>query len=185
MGLEKVKDEILDKAKKDAEQIIRKAKEEEMLIIKEAEQKIKDMMEAAEQEISKLLETMKSKEMASIQLESKKMLLEAKKEAINQVFADVRKKFKALSNKKKEQYIKKLLDKAKTEINVKHIYCSKEDSKFVKDLLKSGVEVNEVAILGGIIVENEDKSMRVDYSYETLLNNVKEVYLQDIAKILF
>ena len=40
-------------------------------------------------------------------------------------------------------------------------------------------------MIGGIIAENGEKTIRVNYSFETLLESVKEAELQNISKILF
>ena len=109
------------------------------------------------------------------------MELEVKKELIDETFAEARKRLKALSDKKSEQYLKQLLDRVKEEIDVRHIYCSREGSK----LIGKNFAVKGEDMLGGIIAEDEGGRVRVDYSYETMLESIKEAHLQDIAGILF
>ncbi|MBS3102978.1 hypothetical protein J4458_06050 [Candidatus Woesearchaeota archaeon] len=181
MGLEKVRDEVLQRASREADKIRMKAEEEAAAIIKQAERMAKGIMEAKEEETSRLLESIKSKETASFQLEVKKLELEVKKELIDETFAEARKRLKALSDKKSEQYLKQLLDRVKEEIDVRHIYCSREGSK----LIGKNFAVKGEDMLGGIIAEDEGGRVRVDYSYETMLESIKEAHLQDIAGILF
>ena len=180
MGLETVKDEILSSAKEQANSLIAEARKEANRITREAEKKIEEMKEKSEAETKKIVDTIKRQELASAELENKKMLLEAKKQVIESVFAESRKKLENLDDKKRESIIKKLLEKAKIEIEVANIYCNKKDSKFLKDF-----NVETIGISGGLISENKEKTIRVDYSFETILQSIKENELQDISKILF
>lgn len=180
MGLDKVKEEIIRKAKEQAEAIITEGREEAEKIAKEAEGKIKENKEKIEAELKKTGISIKKKGIASAELEVKKILLQEKKRAIENIFEEVKNKLAALNDKKREEYIKKLIEKAQKEINVKYIYCNKKDRKFIKDF-----EVEETDILGGLIAENEKRDTSVDYSYETILENIKEKHLQGIGKVLF
>ncbi len=180
MGLEKVKDEIMAQAKERAEEIISEGRKEADSILKDAKSKINEQQKKMEEELKKTKDNIAKKENASSELEVKKMFLEEKKKSIETVFKEARKKLKELKNTQREKHIKKLLDKAMKELDVKYVFCSKKDSKFVK-----GFKVEEAEILGGIIAENEKRDVRVDYSYETALENIKEKHLQGVGKILF
>ena len=180
MGLEAVKGEILANAKEQEEALLAEAKKEAERIMKEAEIKIASFREKTEAETKKFIETMKKQETASAELESKKMILEAKKDATEIVFEEARKTVEKLSAKKREAYIDKLLEKAKNDIEVAKVYCNKNDAKIVK-----GFKAEPSDILGGLIAENADGTVRVDYSFDTLLQNIKENELQKISKILF
>ena len=180
MGLETVKDEILSSAKEQANSLIAEARKEANRIIREVEKKIDGIKEKSEAETKKIADTTKRQELASAELENKKMLLEAKKQVIESVFTESRKKHESLDDKKRESINKKLLEKAKNEIEVTNIYCNKKDSKFLK-----GFNVETIEINGGLIAENKEKTIRVDYSFETILQSIKENELQNISKILF
>jgi len=180
MSLEKVKEEIISKAKQNAEAILKEGRDESAEIMKKAEEKIKENREKIKDELKKIEAAIKKKEIASSELEIKKLFLEEKKRAIENVFDEAKKKIKALSENKREEHIKRLIEKAKKEIDVSYIYCNKKDKGFVEDF-----EVEEREILGGVIAENSNRDVRVDYSYETLLEGAKEKYLQDLGKVLF
>lgn len=180
MGLEKVKEEILDKANKTAEKIKRSANKEAEDIKKRSEEEISELKSGLKKELKKIENTIKKKELASSELEIKKMLLQEKKNAIEKVFSEAEKKLEGLDSKKREIHIIKLLSKVKDEVDVKYIFCNKKDKEFVK-----GYKIEDSDILGGIIAENEERNVRVDYSYDTLLEGMKEKHLQDLGKILF
>lgn len=180
MGLEAVKEEILDSAREQADSILAEARKESNKTAREAEKKIGEMQQKVDAGEKKAIETIKRQELASAELENKKMLLEAKKQLIESAFEEARKKLELLDDKKRESYIKKLLEKAKNDIEVSHAYCSKKDAKFLK-----GLNAEPINIIGGLVAENKEKIIRVDYSFETLLDSIKESELQSINKILF
>lgn len=180
MGLDKVKEEVLIKSKEKANQIINEGKLEAEKLIKEAEGNVAEFKKKVDAEAKKSAEDVKKKELASSELEIKKLFLQEKKNAINKVFKEAEKRIKGLSHDERAEHVKKLLDKANKEINVKFVYCNKKDSKLVEDF-----EVEESDILGGIIAESDDRAVRVDYSYETILESIKEQNLQDLGNILF
>ena len=180
MGLEAVKEEILNSAKEKANSLIAEARKEANRIMKEAEKKIEGIREKSEAETKRAIDTIKRQELASAELENKKMLLEAKKQVIENVFIEISKKLESIDYKKTETYIKKLIEKIKNDIEPANFYSNKKDIKFLK-----GLNVEPVNILGGLIAENKDRTVRVDYSFETILQDIKEKELQNINKILF
>ena len=180
MGLEVVKQEILSEAKEQSASIISQAKLEASSIIKEAERKIREMKEKGEEAIHKMNEMIKKQELASAELERKKMVLEAKKDVISMVFAKVSQELENLGSKEKEALLKKIHSRIEREIGGATIYCSKKDAKIVK-----GAKVYENEILGGIIAENHDSTIRIDYSFDTMLEAVRESEMQEINKTLF
>ena len=180
MGLESVKEEIIRNAKEQSNSLLAEARKEANKIMKEAEAKVEGLKAKSEADAKKIIDTIKKQELASSELESRKLVLDAKKQAIENVIADARKKLEALDEKKREAYIKKLLDKCSKEIDFAFVYCSKKDAKFVK-----GCEIINPDLFGGLIAENRERTIRVDYSFETLLESIKESELQNISKILF
>ena len=180
MGLEAVKEEIIRTAKESSSALIAEARREASRITREADKKIGEMKEKAEEEVKKSADLIKKQLLAAGELESKKILLDAKRQLIERVFEESKSKLESLDERKREAFIKKLLEKANNEIDVSHVYCSKKDAKFMK-----GIEIEHTGLIGGLIAENKENTIRVDYSFETLLESVKEKELQQISKILF
>lgn len=180
MGLEIVKEEIVRNARDKETVLIAEAKKEADRIMKESEMEIEEFREKSNTEIKRMVDVIKKQELTSAQLESKKMLLEAKKQLIESVFTEVRKKLVSLDGKKREAYTKKLIEKAENDIEVVNVYCNKKDLGLLKDFNAEAVD-----IIGGLIAENKDKTIRVDYSFDIMLQSIKENELQSINKILF
>ena len=180
MTLESVKDEILNSAKSQATAMLAEARKEANRITTEAERKVEEMKIKAEAEAKRAMDIIKRQEMSSAELESKKMLLEAKKQVIEAVFEEAKKKIAGMPEKKKEEMMKKLLDRAKKDLEIAYVYCNSKDAKFLK-----GFNLQNADIIGGLIAENKEKTIRVDCSFETLLQSVKENELQSVSKLLF
>tara|TARA_Y100000310_G_scaffold318878_1_gene373436 strand:+ start:4124 stop:4663 length:540 start_codon:yes stop_codon:yes gene_type:complete len=178
MGLETVKEEIVRNARYQEETMLAEARQEAKNITDEAEKEAAAMKEKANAETKRIINTIKKQELASAELDNKKAVLEAKKQLIDAVFDDAEKKIGKLSNK--ESYMDKLLAKSKDDIDVANVYCSKKDANLVK-----GYNAEAVDMIGGLIAENGDKTVRVDYSFDTMLQNIKENELQSVNKILF
>lgn len=180
MGLESVKEEVIRQAKEEETALMAEARKEANKIMKEAERKIDEMREKSEAETRKMIDLIKRQELASAGMENKKMLLQAKKQAIEGVFIEAQKRLEKLESKKREIYIKKFLEKTKNEVEIAYIYCNKSDIRFLKDL-----NAGAIGIIGGLIAENKEKTIRVDNSFETMLESIEEKEMQNINKILF
>jgi V/A-type H+/Na+-transporting ATPase subunit E len=180
MGLEAVKEEVIRSARNKEQSLIAEARKKTSEIMKKAEEKAEAIKIQINTETKQLMDTIKKQELASAELENKKAILEAKKQLIESVFSKVQKKVEDLDSKKRQAYINKLLEKAKNDITVADVYCNEKDIKLVK-----GFSAKKINITGGLIAENKEKTVRVDYSFDTMLQNIKENELQSINKILF
>ena len=180
MGLEAVREEIIKNAKEQESALIAEARKEASRIIKDAEAKVREIEEKNEAEAKKSIEAIKKQALASGEMESKKLQLEAKKQAIEMAFEEAKKSLESTDSSKRESMTKNLIEKAKKEIDVACVYCSRADAKFLK-----GIKTENADIAGGIIAENKETTIRVDYSFDTLLESVKEFEMQNISKLLF
>ncbi|NQV08803.1 hypothetical protein HQ529_03050 [Candidatus Woesearchaeota archaeon] len=180
MGLKKVKEEILRKAEAEASLIIREGEKEVDEVMAETQKQISDEKKNSELRIKNLLENIEKKERASTQFEVKKRMFQKKKEFMDKIFEKTENKLTNLNDKERGDFLKKLLGKAKKEIDVKRIYTKKSDKRFFK-----GAETEEMEMKGGLIAETADRSVRIDYRFETMLEDIKEKNLPEIAKILF
>lgn len=183
MGLEEVKEEILEKANAESRRIISEGSREAEKIAKETDSQIKSLIEKSDEETSKLIESMERKEVSGAEFDAKKAKLDRKKDMVEKAFSNVRKDLAAMPEKKRESYLKKLVDKAKTEIEVAYVYANSDDRKIVEKI--KGVRYKQADISGGIIAENKDASIRVDYSYDEMLDSIKKESMQEIAEKLF
>lgn len=179
-GLENLKEELVKKAKSQSVTLIGAAKAEALKIIKDAEAKIEAYKKKSDEEAKQAIDSIKKKEIAAAELEAKKMRLEAKKKLIEESIESAKSKIEGMSDSKRAGVINALCKKASKDIDVATVYCNKKDSKFIKS-----VDLIVQDMIGGIIAEDKDGTIRVDYSFNTILESIKENNLREIAAILF
>jgi V/A-type H+/Na+-transporting ATPase subunit E len=180
MGLEKVRDEVLAEAKKKASATIKAAEAESSAIVRAAEKSVQERQASGKQDAERLAGLLRKKALSSAALEGRKQLLQEKNRLMSNVFEEARAKLEDIDAKTRARHITSLVAQAKKEIDVALILCNEQDLK-----LLDGVKAQAAPIAGGIIAESSDGKVRVDFSYETLLEQVREQCMQDVAKILF
>ncbi|MDO8740496.1 MAG: V-type ATP synthase subunit E family protein [Candidatus Woesearchaeota archaeon] len=180
MGLEELKQEIIGSANKSADAIISEAKSEADKTLNQIEQKIDLFRKKLNEDRKSAASAMEKTIRAMADSECRKAMLEKKKEIMESVFEAAKAALSGLGSEKREQHIASLLKTAKSEIEAAKFFCSSKDAKYL-----NGLKCENADILGGLIAENKDGTIRVDYSYETLLSDVKEHSMQEVAKILF
>ncbi|MBI4150084.1 hypothetical protein HY488_01640 [Candidatus Woesearchaeota archaeon] len=184
MGLKEVKEEILNRAHKEAEAVLAEAKKEIDGSRQNAEAKAREYRDKAEEATKRLLETMERRELAQAEFDARKAILDKKKELIDKVIDNVKKHLANLSEKKREEYIHHLIEKAKKEIDVAIVYANPKDKRAVQ-MVKSIEFKPKDDLLGGIIAQTADGKISVDYSYEEIIADIQEKSLQELGKMLF
>ena len=178
MGLEQIEKEIVEIKNKEASKMIEEANTKALEIKEETENKIAEEDKRSEDETEKLLDQIKQSFEAIAKFEIKRTELSSKKEIIEQVFEKTIEKINSLDDKTAEKLTKILLDDAKNEIDVKTIYCNEKTKKIIPKEFKVKTE----EMIGGIIAENSDGTIRVDNRFETILEEVRRDALKKIAK---
>jgi vacuolar-type H+-ATPase subunit E/Vma4 len=180
MGIEEVKKEILDSAKSEAKKKISEAEKEKTEVMSLTEEKIQQLKERIESDGERMIEQYKKISVAESNSKIKREKLTIHKEMVNQVFEVASNLLTELPAKKRHEHIIKLLHKANHTISIKKVYCNKKDITAVVNHKAEGVD-----ILGGVIVEDSSGEVRIDLSYESLLEAIKQDSLAEISKLLF
>lgn len=182
MGLEKVITRIEKESDEKVKSIIRDAENQVEDIIQKAKKTIDEMSARKKQELEKQLEIFRYQEQSSIEIEAKKIRLNAKKEILDTVYQDC---LTALQSLPHEKILSSLIKKVKEEMpEGMYIYSNKRDEPLVRSLSKLTYEDN-IDCIGGIVLENEDRTMKLDYRYETIAMMIWDQYLGEIADKLF
>lgn len=185
MTLENVMAEIISEAEKKRAEIIDQAKHESKKILEEATKKSEERKKHLDEATKKMLAETKRMELSTTNIRLHKMYLEAKKAVLDEIYNQLVEKINKLETSNRKGLLQKLVDKAKRELpDAKFIYCNGRDKTIVsgmKDMKFNGT----INCLGGVIVENGDRTIRVNYTFDVLLQNVKEVYLNEVAKKVF
>ena len=184
MGIEEVTNKIKEEAKKQADHLLSLADAEAKRIEKETLHEIEDyekkLRENAEQKIARE----RRKALAAAEFEGKRAVLDRKTEIVDAVMAEATKEIQKMHAGERKAVLQKLLKDAGKEFPIARVHVNAKDKALVKELLK-GVDVVERNILGGVIAESKDGKVRVDLSFETLLEQLRQEHLGELSRVLF
>lgn len=178
MGLEEVKNELKEKASQEKEKIISSARKEAREIIARAQEKAKESEERELEDTKKIIDSIERKEITTTELDIKKQQLNIKRESINAVFDDALKSL--AKDKKNTKFLHALLAKAEKSMDVSKVHARSKDKSEFKDYKFENADIQ-----GGFIAESADGSIMMDYSYDTIISDLKGKILTDVAQMLF
>lgn len=182
MGLEHVKHEILTHAEQEAKKVVAAAKEQAKMDFETAHQTVDAFETEIQATLQKELDALERQYAAGMQLTAKKILLQKRREVLDAVFQQAAAALIALSNAEKKKLYSILFSQAKKQCTAGIVFCAKQDVSLVKTLCPS---VQSIDIIGGIIVESKDSTVRFDYSFDSVLVELQEKKLQEVAQLLF
>lgn len=185
MGLKEVINDIMEKADEERSAILKEGRKEAHSIIEESKKKIADSEKTANERLEKEAKTIMKKEESGAKLKSHRDVLNAQKEILDEVYAKAKDKIQNLSSADKEKQLKKLFDKAKDSMEPKYVYSNKADKAIVERLAPNLTFKEEINCIGGIIVEDSKQEIIQNYTFDSLFENVKEGYLQQVTEKLF
>ena len=181
MGLDKLIDKIQNDASDEIRSIESEAKKQADIILETANRESKELSEKKKNDTTKQINNMLIQEMSSAELEAKKLYLYAQREILETTYKEC---LEALDSIQHNKALISIISKAKKEMpEAVYVYSNKRDEQIVRTV--SGLAYSgNVDCIGGIIVENSNKTLRLDYRYETIAALVWEKNIKEIAKIL-
>lgn len=191
MVLDAVVAEIREKGQKEADRIQSEAQKEVQKILSAAQVEVEAIKLAAEEEVERQVAHIDRQEVGAANLAVKRVLLNAQKDLIDEVFSATVGAIANLPGDFHKKAIRELLKRVAKEIEEGVVYCNERDIPALEDALSTLKTLKgfsfggKVDIEGGIIAENRDGGLQLDYSYETILTEVWESGLKDASEILF
>ncbi|VVC03174.1 V-type ATP synthase subunit E [Candidatus Bilamarchaeum dharawalense] len=186
MGIEKLKGSLLTEANEDARKIIETAEAHVRKMVEEERSKASAMKSGAEKEVDGLLNDQKNERLAWARLESKRILAEAREDAIKSVLEEF---FDALKNVKKNPEYKKFLGRAvadaATELDSPVTVHVLKGDKSLIPALKNAKIVEDLESLGGALVETNDGKIIIDLTLETLFESKRDEIRKQVYDRLF
>lgn len=182
MSLEHVKQEIKDHAEEEARKIVAEAKERAKKEMESAHAAVDNFETETQATLQKELELMDRRYEAAMKLAAKKVSLEKRKQLLDETYEEAKEAIKNLQKAEKIKLLSMLFDRAKKQGSVGKVYGAKQDLPLIKALNQ---QVAEEAILGGLVVENKEGTIRIDYSFDAIIKELQEKKLQNVAEILF
>ena len=181
MGLEIVLNDITEGAKADVQRINDEAKTTSDLIIEEARQASKEALGSRLAEVEERLEQQRQQVLSSASLEVKRIVLNRRKSLLDQVYDQALEQVKNLPAGKDEEYLKVLIEA--NESDGYRIFSNEKSENFVKknSSLEYGGNIN---CIGGIVIENEEGTVRLDFTYDVILKIAYDRSLKSISDIL-
>ena len=180
MGLTDLKDAIEKSAASDATAILEEGKQEASQILQLAKKRVLEDSQNREQAQKDRAEKIKSRLITQAKFEAKKKILESKREILQNVLVLAKSELKNLPASKKQQLITMLLNKARSHMETARVYVNESDLKLVQ-----GHSALAAPIIGGVIAENKDGTVRIDYSFDSILEQVFQQSMPEVAEILF
>ncbi len=185
MSLEKLSKEIISEAQKKALAITEEGNTEAEAIMDKAKKDSQANDRKSGEQTKKILEEISQVELSGLNLLLNKKRMEAKKIVLDEVFEQAKKEIEDMDKAKKAELAKKLCARAQSELpNAKFVYSNESDKKTVS-AVKGLTFKDTIDCIGGVIIENSDGSIKINYTFEEILEKVKEENLHEVANRVF
>ncbi|WP_135534869.1 MULTISPECIES: V-type ATP synthase subunit E [Halostella] len=191
MSLDTVVEDIRDEARARAEEIRAQGEERAAEILSEAEEDAEETLAEAEEAVETEIAQEREQQLSSAKLEAKQQRLEARRDLLEEVREAVEAELAALDGDEREELTRNLLSAASVEFDEGDdvlVYARPEDEALLSDVLEDydGYEyAGEVDCLGGVVVESDESRVRVNNTFDSVLEDVWEDNLKEISSRLF
>jgi V/A-type H+-transporting ATPase subunit E len=186
MPLDNVIGEIYEKGKEQVENILKEAEKEAESIINEAKREAEEILRKAREEAEKEAQNLRKQEVSSVSLEMKRLYLNKQKELLESVFDLARQRIREMGESDRKKLLEELI--AKNAQDGMAVYSREEDEKVVREILsrldKKLEYGGNVNCLGGIILENSEEGIRINLTFDEILNQLFEQEMGEVSKIL-
>ncbi len=182
MGLEIVVKDIQEGARAEVSRIKAEGDAKASEIINEAKELQKKMLGDSLAKAEEDLKNLHQQVISSANLEVKRITLNRRKELLDKVYNQTIESIKSMPASKDEKLLKHILNKY--EADGSRIYSSKASEDMVKRLT-SLTYAGSINYIGGVVLENEDRTVRLDFTYDSILKNVYERSLKQISNLLY
>ncbi|MFH1394071.1 MAG: V-type ATP synthase subunit E family protein [Candidatus Micrarchaeota archaeon] len=186
MGIERLTSSLLLEANKEAADIISAAESHVQKMVEEERARNKELESGMEEDVDRILDGQKNERIAWARLEAKRILAEAREDAIKNVLEGF---FEALSKGKQSKEYKEFMGSAVksaiSELGTSGlvVHVCKGEGKLVK--VKGVKVVQDLDALGGAIVESKDGNVRVNLTLEMLFESRRDELRKKISDKLF
>ena len=184
MSLEKLVEDILQKGRERAAEIVREGEAERDEQVAIAQSRMAEDRTKAEKKAEARIALMEQHELSGAELSARKTLLAAQREVLEDLKEQVLSELTHYPSDKKSALYSKLFAKAEAELGDCYVYSSRADEPTLK--LPPGMERGgTMECAGGLVFESKDRSVRLDYRFETMLESVWDERMKEIYEQLF
>jgi len=188
MGLETVVDDIKDEARTRAEEIKEEAEKEADGTLEEAREEAEKIKQEEREAAEKRAEELREQEISSAKLEARKMRSRERRDLLAELRTDVSESLAELEERR-EDMTRNLLEGAVEELGKDSgvVYAAERDKELLNDIIGDydGFEYGGTTeILGGVVVEASDGDVRVNNSFDSVLETVWNDSLKEVSERL-
>ncbi|WP_222916444.1 V-type ATP synthase subunit E [Natrinema sp. SYSU A 869] len=191
MSLDTVVEDIREEAHARAEDIRSEGETRAEEIESAAEADAEEILADAEAEVEREIDQLREQRLSSAKLEAKQQRLEARRDVLGEVREAVEDGLASLEGDTREELTRTLLEAASEEFDEDDdvsIYGRDDDQELLESILDDydGYEyAGKFDCLGGVVVESEQSRVRVNNTFDSVLEDVWEDNLQEISNRLF
>ena len=191
MSLETVVEDIRDEARARAKEIRAKGDERAEEIVAEAERDAEEIRAEREREVERTIEQEREQRLSSANLEAKQKRLEARRDVLGDVREAVEREIASIDGDRRERLTRELLEATAAEFEegaAVQVYGRSEDATLLTALLEEYedyVHAGEYDCLGGVVAESEASRVRVNNTFDSVLEEVWEDNLKEASTRLF
>ena len=191
MSLDNVVSDIRDEAHARAEEIREEGERRAEEIVEAAEADAEELLEARKESVERQVEQEREQAVSGAKLEAKQERLEARRDVLNDVRGRVEAELRDLPDGKREELTRALLDEAAAEFEGQAsvaVYGRDDDRELLEELVADydGFEYGgDHDCLGGVVVDSTDSRVRVNNTFDSVLEDVWEDNLKNVSNILF
>ncbi|WP_336362232.1 V-type ATP synthase subunit E [Halalkalicoccus salilacus] len=191
MSLETVVEDIRDEARARAKEIRAEGEERAEEIVAEAERDAEEIRSEREREIERTIEQEREQRLSSANLEAKQKRLEARRDVLDDVREQVEREIEDIDGERRERLTRDLLEATAVEFDEGapvQVYGRAEDTSLLTSLLEEYddfAHAGEVDCLGGVVAESERSRVRVNNTFDSVLDDVWEDNLKEASARLF
>ena len=191
MSLDTVVEDIRDEARARAEEIRDDAEERAEEIIFEAETDAQSIRDEREVEVEREIDQEREQKLSSAKLQAKQARLSARRDVLEDVHDDVEQAVADLEGDRREKLTHELFSAAADEFDdgsALSVHGRAEDQALIEDILTDyddATFAGTTECLGGVVVESENSRVRVNNTFDSVLESVWEDNLKTISDRLF
>jgi V/A-type H+-transporting ATPase subunit E len=182
MSLEAVVQRILEHGTAEALAIVEAARAETDGGLREIKEKGQRDVGQRVADGRKAAERLRVQETARAELASRKIVLASQKEILDMVKTEALRFLGSPENRR--EILDTLLEKHGKEWRSGKVYCTAEDRQLVQDAVGARFG-GTIECSGGIVIESEDETRRIDLRSETILQDIWEDSVKELADILW
>ncbi len=171
------------KGRAETDEIIARAQAERQRMLSEIRAEGDKALREAEARAREAAERRRIQQLARAELEARKIVLAAQKEALDEVYRRALTRLASLGEN--QDFLRTLLKANEAEWRSGgRVSSNAKDSAFVKGIVGKAY-AGAIECAGGIVIESADGTRRLDLRYESILRDVWDDSVREVAEILW